>query len=325
MENHLVCSYNNVLNTLTSMISSGRLCHAFLLLGDKGLGKKTLARRMAKTILCTSESEAPCLKCRSCKTIDSCSNPDVISIRHADNKGFSVKNLRQICVDAYVTPNESEYKIYIFEDCSDMAAASQNTLLKLIEEPPSHAIFIFTANSRAALLPTILSRVVSLGVSEVSIEECRQALHDNGISDQLAIDDAIDCFGGNIGNCLDYINGQELKQAVEIARDITDRIFDGNEYSLLKSINSLEKEKSLTKTVLRLLTSIIRDCSAIKLESTALISCYKNGARKLSQRITHNQANRLIGFFAETSRRLDANANLSLSHTSMCAGIKSII
>ncbi|MFA5657984.1 MAG: hypothetical protein WC900_01730 [Oscillospiraceae bacterium] len=325
MELSRVYANENVLNTLTSMISSGRLCHAFLLFGEKGLGKKTIARFCAQKILCEGDGETPCMRCKACKMILHGTHPDVVHISHnEDSKGFRIDNIRKICADAFIKPNEGEYKIYIFEDCDNMPPLSQNALLKLIEEPPAHAVFIFTASSKGMLLPTVISRVISLGVCGVSKEQCFQALSDSGAFDASQIEQAAEVFGSNIGMCLEYLNGKELKAAVLAAREISDKILS-DEYSLLRSVCFIGKDKQLLKTVLGLMAGIIRDAVSVKLECETLIGCYTSGSERLSARLTLRQADELFRLLGETSQRLDGNASMPLTLSALCSGIKSIV
>ncbi len=317
---------NNVLNTLTSMISSGRLSQAFLLFGQTGLGKKTIARYMAAKMLCEDENNSPCGQCKSCRMIEHNSHPDVQWININDNaKAFSVDNLRKLSVDAAIMPNEGDRKVYILADCDSMSPLAQNALLKLIEEPPEHAYFIFTATSKAVFLPTIISRVISFGVAEVSRDECRQALADNGITDENLINEALEAFGTNIGMCLSFINDDELKNAVRIAKAITDSIADLSEYNLLKELFRLDRNKLLAKEVFSLMYSIIRDSSAIRLSNDCLVGCYKSGSQKLSNILTLKQANEIYRVFTNADTKLDQNANLSLTLTDICSEIKTII
>ena len=316
---------NNVLNTLTSMISSGRLSQAFLLFGQTGLGKKTIARYMAAKMLCEDESNSPCGQCKSCRMIEHNSHPDVQWITTKDNaKAFSVDNLRKLSVDAVIMPNEGSKKVYILADCDNMSPLAQNALLKLIEEPPEHDYFIFTATSKAVFLPTIISRVISFGVTEVSHDECRQALADNGITDENIINEALEAFGTNIGMCLSYINDDELKNAVDIAKAVTDSIAGSSEYNLLKELFRLDGNKPLAKEVFSLMYSIIRDSSAIRLSNDCLVGCYKSGSQKLSNILTLKQANEIYRVFTNADTKLDQNANLSLTLTDICSEIKTI-
>lgn len=318
-----IYSNDNVVGTISSMIKNGRLSHAFLLFGEKGLGKKTIAEHIAAQILCENGEGFPCGSCKSCRMIAHKNHPDVIHITHtAENKGFSVKNLREVCVDAYIAPNEGERKVYIFDDCDQMSVPAQNTLLKLIEEPPAHAFFIFTASSKTVFLPTIISRVISLGVNEVSLEECEKALLEKA-SDKSKISDAISAFGGNIGMCLEYISGEELPEAVRIAKNIADKLSE-SEYELLTAINELDGNKPLAKSVFRLLCGIIRDSSTVRLGSESLIGCYKEGSVRLSRTLSLRQANEIFRILTEASHRIDGNANLLVTLTSICADIKSL-
>lgn len=320
-----IYSNEQIINTLTSMISSERLSHAFLLHGEKGLGKKKIARYICAQMLCRIGNGIPCGKCKDCLMIAHDAHPDVKWIFHnSDVKGFSVASLRELSIDALVSPNEGERKVYIFADCDLMSIPAQNTLLKLVEEPPSHTHFIFTATTKSAFLPTILSRVISLGVSEVSISDCEKALIDKGVTDKTKIACAVSAFGGNIGMCLDFINNDELQRAVEISKSITDCLCSNSEYALLKSLSQLDGNKQLTKTVLKLLIGIIRDGLAIRLDSDKLIGCYKNGSEALSKRLSARQATEIFNKLTLASQRIDGNANLSLTLTSICAGIKNI-
>lgn len=320
-----IFSNEHILNTLTSMISSERLSHAFLLFGDKGLGKKTIARYMAAQILCKVGNGVPCGSCRDCTMIAHDHHPDVKWIFHnSEVKGFSVANLREICVDALVAPNEGDRKIYILADCDTMSIPAQNTILKLIEEPPVHTHFILTATSKSVFLPTILSRVISLGVSEVSIEQCRQALEKRGVTDTDKIDEAVCAFGGNIGMCIDFLHDDNLQKAVGISKNIVDCLCSNSEYALLKSLAQLDGNKPLTKTVILLLISIIRDSVTARYNSETFIGCYREGAEALSKRLSVRQANEIYNKLTVASQRIDGNANLALTLTSICAGIKNI-
>ena len=288
------------------------------------MGKKTIADYIAAQVLCENGGGIPCGCCKNCRMISHKSHPDVMHITHtAENKGFSVKSLREICVDAYIAPNEGECKVYIFADCELMSVPAQNTLLKLIEEPPAHAFFIFTASSKTVFLPTIISRVISLGVNEVSLDECEKALIEK-TEDNAKISEAISAFGGNIGMCLDFIGGEELPEAVRIAKNIADKLIS-SEYELLAAIMELDGNKQLTKNVILLLCGIIRDSSTVRLGSESLIGCYKDGSMKLARTLSLRQVNEIFKILTEASHRIDGNANLLITLTSICSNIKSII
>ena len=318
-----IYSNEQILSTLTSMISSGRLSQSFLIFGTSGVGKKTLARYFSAKLLCENNSNSPCGECRSCKLIAQNSHPDVKIISTSeDSKAFSVEKLRHIVSDAHILPNDADKKIYILADCDKMSQLAQNALLKIIEEPPAHAYFIFTASSKAVFLPTILSRVISLGMNEVSNSECRLALLENGVVDEEMIKNAIEAFNGNIGKCLEFINDKNLANAVEISKSITDAMISTSEYSLLKAFSQLEGNKILTKAVITMLCAIVRDCCSIRLGNDILVGCYKKGSNQLASTITLSKADEIYRVLCEADSKIDGNANLSLTLAYICSQIK---
>lgn len=316
----------NIIQTLTSMIDSGRLSQGILLFGDAGLGKKTIAEYIAAKLLCNGGANSPCGQCKSCRMIMQNTHPDVQWVVNAPkSKAFGVDNIRSIISDSYIYPNEGDRKIYIFADCDTMLPAAQNTLLKIIEEPPAHVFFIFTATSKAVFLSTILSRVVSIGVSEVSLDLCKAVLQEKGVSDNDKIEDAVSCFGGNIGKCISFINDEGIQKSVMLAKKITDAINARSEYDILAAFNSIDNDKVLFKNVTNLLSAIVRDCCAKRTGSLNLIGCYKQGSEMMVRSITLNQADELYRILTTAQARCDSNVSMSLLMGYLCASIKSII
>lgn len=305
---------NAVEQTLTSMITSGRLSHAVLLYGERGLGKKTLCRRLAMQLLCVGQGTRPCLSCEPCRKILHGSHPDVIWVEHSGKRqGFSVEAIRSLCADAYIRPNDGECKVYILADCDSISASAQNTLLKLLEEPPANVTFLLTAESRVVFLPTILSRVAAFPLSPVSDEQCRKALSLHGITDPERQEEAISAFGGNIGKCLDAISNPDTMQTVSAARELAAALAQRNEYALLKVLRPLEGARPLAMTALGMTAEIVRDAYAAKLNpSLPLRSVDKEQAKRLSGVLTLRQALRAIEVLEDGISAIDANANMSL-------------
>ncbi|MCM1480469.1 MAG: hypothetical protein NC085_12255, partial [Muribaculaceae bacterium] len=168
-----------------AMKRTGRFPHAFLLTGERGVGKKVFADYIAMTLLC--ENGNACGQCRHCKRILANTHPDVIKPEKSGKKQiYNMETMRNICADAYVMPNDCDAKAYVFTDCADIEERTQNVLLKLIEEPPDTVYFIFTAVNGGVFLPTIRSRVITLGIPECSQEDCLNALLDMGYAEDRA-------------------------------------------------------------------------------------------------------------------------------------------
>lgn len=299
--------------TLTSMLSSGRVAHAFLIYGENGLGKKTLAGDFAARIVAFGGDQ---------RGVHPRSHPDIQWVeRSGVRQGYSVDTLRKLCTDAYIRPNNGDRKVYILADCDNISISAQNTLLKIVEEPPAFAHFIFTAGSKSIFLPTILSRVIAFGVTECSPEDCRRALQDNGISDAEQIDEAISAFGGNVGLCLEYLQGGELRQAVELTRQLTDFLCLGSEYGVLKTLSALEAGRGLAKNVLTLMDKVVRDSIAAKSLPESRIGCYTRGSERLAEVYSSRKAVRLHELLTESVHALDGNANASMELSALCGRI----
>ena len=141
------------------------LSHAYILSGPAGSGKRTLAGLLAAALVCDRRGGAlPCLSCAGCRKAEGGIHPDIVRVGD-DGKDISVAQVRALRADAYIRPNEAERKVYILENAQTMNASAQNAMLKLLEEGPAYAAFLFCAETAAALLPTVRSRCVEWKVA----------------------------------------------------------------------------------------------------------------------------------------------------------------
>ena len=309
-----------VIQTFQNMLKNDRMAHSFLIYGEKGLGKKTMADYLAMMLVCENENK-PCGICRYCKNAAAHIHPDIIYAEHSGKLGgFSVDTIRSICADVYIKPNNSDTKIYLFTDADNITVQAQNSLLKLIEEPPPYAYFIFTATDRNIILETIRSRIISLSASEVSRETAVKALQEKEISEEDA-GKAVSVFGGNIGLCLEYLQDGELKSSVDLTKKITDCIINRDEYGLLKNLTDASADKNLLKSVLKMTDKIIRDALAVKYSENSISGCYADGAQILSGSLTVNACGRLHEAIDRAYSLIDKNINIKLMVSSLCGEI----
>lgn len=145
--------------TVHRAAEQGRLSHAIVLSGDGDL--TDAARFIAAAHVC-EEADRPCLRCRHCRKVLEGIHPDVAVIRDTEHRELTVDAVRALRQDVYIRPNEAARKVYIIADSRQLNERDQNVLLKIVEEGPSYAAFIFCADSPAALLETVRSRCVLL-------------------------------------------------------------------------------------------------------------------------------------------------------------------
>ncbi len=143
--------------------SRGTLSHALLFTGGGDLA--AAARYAAAALECQEEGAKPCGLCPACRKVHSDIHPDVLTVRDAAHKNIAVDVVRSVRADAYIRPNEGRRKVYIFPDCGLLTEQDQNVLLKIVEEGPPYAAFLFCAENAAAVLQTLRSRCVELKVA----------------------------------------------------------------------------------------------------------------------------------------------------------------
>ena len=147
----------HIARTLKNAVRTGRIAHAYLFVGPRGIGKTTSARIFAKALNCKHPVDGePCCECSSCKSIADETNVDIIEIDAATHT--QVDKAREICEDVLHLPIASKYKIYIIDEVHMLSKSAWNALLKTIEEPPAHAKFIFATTEVNKVLPTVISR-----------------------------------------------------------------------------------------------------------------------------------------------------------------------
>ncbi len=303
---------------LSLMLSSGRVPHAMIFEGDKGTGRRTLARMMARAVACSGENK-PCGVCESCRISE---NPDIVTVI-PEKSSITVDQIRSVRNDAYILPNQSEKRVFIIPDANLMNEQAQNALLKVFEEPPRRVVFILTCEYSGQLLSTVVSRAAVFKLSPPDRSAaCEYIKQNHPDYDEAAVNDAVRTSSGNIGVALSVLSGGDKTDIT--AREILSVIGGRSELELMKALTVLEKDRPFAKAVLLRMDELV--CDALIIKSGADLPLPEGDVRTaLSENFTKEH---LLGI-SETCRNAksdcDANCNGALMITNLCACIRAQI
>lgn len=184
---HDVIGQSHVTSTLKNEIKSGRISHAYLFTGSRGTGKTTCAKILARAVNCLNLTDGePCGKCENCVGIAKGSIMDVVEMDAASNN--SVNNIREVLDEVMFTPSEAKYRVYIIDEVHMLTTGAFNALLKTLEEPPSHVVFILATTEVHKLPATILSRCQRFDFNRIDPENIADRLEYIASEEKVSLD-----------------------------------------------------------------------------------------------------------------------------------------
>ncbi len=181
-----VVGQKHIVTALSNALKRNKVAHAYLFCGPRGIGKTTIAKLFAKAVNCQNPQEAPCGHCPTCVSMSAPNHPDIIEMDAASNNG--VEEIREIVDKVKYAPVEGKYKIYIIDEVHMLTQSAFNALLKTLEEPPQHVIFILATTDPQKVIPTVISRTQRFDFTRANIAEITKLLKEVTNKEEIAIE-----------------------------------------------------------------------------------------------------------------------------------------
>lgn len=290
-----------------------RLPQTILLTGPVGIGKWTLAHMLAAALVCEEEQHAPCGHCLACRKAQQQLHPDIVAIDEQERE-IKVETARQLRRDASVLPSEARSKVFLIRHAHQMNASAQNALLKLLEEPPSYAFFVLTAENPGGLLPTILSRCTQFALSPLPKEELLPLLRTRFPDKEEEYYTAAAAVSQGIAGEALHTLEQEDNQAAQLAAPVIRALVSRDELALFRAANACA---GLTRPqfipVLNTLELALRDAVfAGRGLAGTMLPALQEETKALAGQLSTRRLLELYRWMQELRRRADRNAGMAL-------------
>lgn len=280
-----VIGQGHIIRTLSNQLKSGNISHAYLFTGSRGTGKTSVAKIFARAVNCVNplKDGSPCGECDVCKELSNPANLDILEIDAASNNGVDeIRNLRD---NVKYMPAVAKYKVYIVDEVHMLSAAAFNALLKTLEEPPEHVIFILATTEVQKIPATILSRCMRFDFRLLTIDELVKLLMNafDGIGRKYEHDALVALAQAGQGSardtlsladmCVSYCEGEISYEQVidalgicspELILNITDSILQGNVDAALYALNDMYEQGKSISGISREITAMLSNISYAK-------------------------------------------------------------
>ena len=301
---------------LQNALSTGKISHAYIINGEKSSGKEFIAKIFAMALQCEQGGVEPCNECRSCKQTLSKNQPDIIYVSHEKPNTISVDDIRaQVNNDVAIKPYSSKYKVYIINEAEKMTPQAQNAILKTLEEPPAYAVIMLLVSNMNSLLPTILSRCVTLNMKPVRDELVRKYL-----MEELQVPDykANVCVGfarGNVGKAKLLASSEEFENIKSEALSLLKYIKEMEIQEIVAAIKKINEYKLEIQDYFDIIAIWYRDVLLFKATMDADQLIFRDEIqtlRKIAARCSYEGIEKVIQALSTAKKRMEANVNFDL-------------
>ena len=314
MDFNKIIGHEDIISRLRNAIELNRVGHAYIIEGQEGSGRSTLAYCFAKALQCEGGESQSCNSCKSCKQAESGNHPDIIYVTHEKPNLITVGEIREQLVDSMqIKPYSSKYKVYIVKDAEKMNEEAQNALLKTIEEPPEYGVVIFITTNSEKLLQTIRSRCIDLVTKPIREKDIHAYLIKKyEISEEKATF-AIEYSEGNLGKAILLATNDEYEQLIHSVIDLESNIFDMDMDEISDAIQHCTSFKMNINDYLDLMMMWYRDILVLKVTGSPDKIMFKEQyltIREQSNYLSFNELEAKQKAIESAKQRINANANL---------------
>lgn len=312
-----VLGHEDIIKHLQNAAWNETVSHSYIFAGEKGSGKKLLAKIFAMTLQCEKHEKEPCLQCSSCKKAMNKNHPDIIYITHEKPNSIGIEDIReQLVADVAIKPYTGPYKIYIVDEAEKMTVQAQNALLKTIEEPPEYAVIILLAGNTGALLPTISSRCVTLNFKPVRDDVIKQYLMDELHVPDYQAEVSVAFAQGNVGKAKQIATAEDFSDMMDAAFRILKKGKEIEVYEMVDYIKALSEQKHTIYEYLDLFLVWFRDVLMFKATHEMDGLVFRQEYRFIKERAdrsSYEGLETIIKALETAKARLQANVNFDLT------------
>ena len=298
-------------------IENNKISHAYILTGEAGTGRKSIANAFSMALLCEKGGKEPCMVCHSCKQVLSGNHPDLIYVKHEKPNSIGVDDIREQINDTImIRPYSSYYKIYIVDEAEKMTVQAQNALLKTIEEPPSYAVIILITTNQEAFLPTILSRCVQLKLKPLKDFTIKSYLVEHlGVAEKEA--EICAAFArGNLGKAIHLASSDEFKELYYKMMALVKNVDSMDIVDLMDRIREIKELNFDISEMLDMLQLWYRDVLMFKVTKDMNLLIFKDEYKTINgmgQNVGYDGLEKILEAIETCRTRLNANVNMELA------------